>query len=127
MRLFTPEEGAILRKAMLEIPPAMRDRIVQQWDVSDENVVKGELTDTYMPAVLVNLYNNLSLGKTREERLFKAILIGLPFLSTVLEKYKKPESRLDFNDIAGVAKTSPASLSKEAYVDKEGRVHIVAD
>src|SRR5579862_821028 len=127
MRLFTPEEGAILRKAMLEMSPEMRDRIVQQFDVSGENITKNELTDTYIPAVLVNLLNNPALGKTREERLSKAIFLGLPFLTIVLEKYKKPESRLDFNDIAGVAKTSPASLSKEAFVDKEGRVHIAAD
>lgn len=85
-----------------------------------------------MPAVLVNLLNNSQLGESKEERLSKAITLGLPFITRVLEKHKKmlanheidPNIPLNFNKMAGVAKALPHSLSKEFHIDKEGNVHL---
>jgi hypothetical protein len=86
-----------------------------------------------MPAVLVNLSNNPSLGGSKEERLSKAISIGLPFITRVLEQHKEllansaidPNIPLNFNQMAAIDKTSPNLLSKEFYIDKEGSIHPV--
>ena len=133
LRLFTPEEGAALRKAMLELDASMRDRIVAQLDVHPQD--KMQRTPTYIPAVLVNLSNNPELGGSKEERLSKAIAIGLPFLTRVLEGHKEqlahhaidPNIPLNFNEIAGVAKTSPHLLSSAFSIDPEGSVHLVSN
>lgn len=129
LRLSTPEEGAILQKAILEIEPGMRDRISAQLNVSQNSSGR---TPTYMPAVLVNLSNNPELGKTKEERLSKAIIIGLPFITRVLEQHKillekkesDPNTPVNFNKAAGVAKTSPYALNKGFSIDQEGNVYL---
>jgi len=128
LRLFSLEEGVALRKAMAELDPATRAQVASQLDVQPHH--QSGRTPTYMPAVLVNLSNNPSLGATREERLAKAVTIGLPFIARVLaahqELLRKGEIDanipLNFNTIAGVAKTSPASLSGPFYIDREGNI-----
>ncbi|MFI5334747.1 MAG: hypothetical protein ACHQT8_06275 [Chlamydiales bacterium] len=133
LRLFTREEGIVLRKAIFELDPAMRDRIAAQLDVQPEAQIGR--TPTYMPAVLVNLSNNPQLGVTKDERLSKAITIGLPFITRVLERHKALLAKseidanvpLNFNKIAGVAKTSPESLNKAFYIDQEGCVHLASE
>ncbi len=133
LRLFTLEEGAVLRTAIHELAPSMRNRIAVQLDVHPQD--RPGRTPTYMPAVLVNLSNNPELGKTKEERLSKAITIGLPFIARVLERYKEllknneidPNIPLNFNKMAGIAKTSPASLCKEFYIDQEGSVRLASE
>ena len=130
LRLFTPEEGVVLRKAMLELDTKLRDRIASQLDSKPQD--SSSRTPTYMPAVLVNLSNNLQLGASKEERLSKAVIIGLPFITRVLEKHKElvangeidPNIPLNFNKMAGVAKTSPYLLSNEFTIDEEGCVHL---
>jgi len=130
LRLFTLEEGAALRKAIYELDPSIRNRIAAQLDVHSED--QPGRTPTYMPAVLVNLSNNSELGQTKEERLSKAITLGLPFIARVLERHKEllikneiaPNIPLNFNKAAGVAKTSPTSLNKEFYIDQDGTVRL---
>ena len=131
LRLFTPEEGVVLKKAMLELDTNTRDRVAAQLDVQQQD--QQSRTPTYMPALLVNLSNNPQLGGSKEERLFKAMTVGLPFIARVLEKHKEllangemdPNIPLNFNEMAGVAKRSPQLLSKEFYIDKEGSVHLI--
>lgn len=128
LRLFTPEEGIILKQAMQQFDPQVRQRIVAQLDVP-EGILEGR-TPTYMPALLVNLSNNTTLGRTKEERLFKAVLIGLPFIARVLERCHEmlkdgefdPNIPLNFNQMAGVAKTSPELLESSFCIDQEGNV-----
>lgn len=130
MRLFTPEEGALLQKALLGLNLAAREQIATQLDVQQQDL-PGR-TPTYMPAVLVNLSNNLQLGASKEERLSKTVTIGLPFIARVLQKHQEllktnqidPNIPLNFNQMAGVAKTSPERLCGEFYIDKEGGVHL---
>ncbi len=128
LRLFTPEEGAVLKQAVLKLPSDMQAKIIGQLDIQ-----KGEelaRTPTYMPALLVNLANNLSLGSSREERISQAVLLGLPFITRVLEMHKQhlalskadPTIPLNFNKAAGVAKTNPSRLSGEYIIDSEGNV-----
>ncbi len=126
LRLFTPEEGAILKRAVDSMAPAEREKIIAGLDVQKE---RGLLqTPTYMPAVLVNLSNNPQLGKTKEERLSQAILLGLPFICRVLEMHQANQQadpnipRLNFNKMAGVAKTAPHQLTQPCKIDVEGLV-----
>lgn len=125
LRLFTPEEGTVLQKAVEKLESSDRDRIVAQLDAKQEG-----RTPTYMPAVLVNLSNNLSLGSSKEQRLSQAVILGLPLISRVLQKHQEllaagkadPEIPLNFNAIAGVAKTSPKQLGSDFEIDREGNV-----
>lgn len=130
LRLFTPEDGMLLKKAVLELDSKIQTNIFTQLDIKEDN--KLERTPTYMPAVLVNLSNNLELGATREDRISKAVILGLPFLAKVLEKHRQtifkskitPDIPLNFNLAAGVAKNTPYALLNEFTIDQEGNVCI---
>ncbi len=60
------------------------------------------------------------------------MVIGLPFITRALEKYQElvtkgelqPDIALNFNKMAGMAKTAPELLSQEFYIDKEGSIHL---
>ncbi|MDP1609019.1 MAG: hypothetical protein Q8L98_06875 [Chlamydiales bacterium] len=127
LRLFTVEEGMVLRKAIAELDPVMQTRIAAQLDVQ---LKESGRTPTYMPAVLVNLANNPALGVTKEERLSKAVTIGLPFITRVLERHKElmakgeidPTIPLNFNAMAGLAKNSPNFLKGEFTINQESGV-----
>lgn len=133
LRLFTKEEGIVLRRAISELDEPARDRIALQLDAAQK--AQGGRTPTYMPAVLVNLSNSSLLGASKEERLSKAITLGLPFIARVLEKHKEMVAKdeidinipLNFNETAGVAKTAPLLLTKDFTIDKEGGVHVVSE
>lgn len=128
LRLFTPEEGAVLKQAVLKLPQQMRAQIIEQLDVRKGEEL--ERTPTYMPAVLVNLANNPQLGPAKEERVSQAVILGLPFIARVLETHKKhllrqeanPSIPLNFNKAAGVAKTHPSALNGAFTIDPEGTV-----
>jgi hypothetical protein len=128
LRLFTHEDGLILKQAVLKLKPEIRAKIIAQLDIQEGEELRR--TPTYMPAVLVNLANNLQLGTSREERISQAVVLGLPFLSRVLEAHKQAlaENRansdipLNFNKAAGVAKQSPTALLKGFNIDSEGNV-----
>lgn len=128
LRLFTPEDGFLLKQAVLKLEPETRAKIIAQLDIREGEDLRR--TPTYMPAVLVNLANNPQLGASREERILQAVLVGLPFLSRVLEAHKQAlaENRansdipLNFNQAAGVAKQYPYALLKESNIDSESNV-----
>ena len=130
LRLFTPEEGLVLKQAVSKLDPETQAKIIAQLDLQDGK--EFGRTPTYMPAVLVNLANNSQLGASKEERLSQAVILGLPFLSRVLEKHKEslanrqadPDVPLNFNKAAGVAKTAPNTLAGEFDIDPEGNVSL---
>ncbi len=130
LRLFSPSEGAALKKGMLQLDDGMKQKVISQLDVQKND--KEGRTPTYIPAVLVNLFNNLQLGDSREERLVNTLNLGLPFISRVLEEQMvrlrkneaDPNIPLNFNKIAGYAKTAPDSLKKDFTIDKEGNVSL---
>jgi hypothetical protein len=62
LRLFTLEDGTLLRKAVLEIDQGLQDRISVQLDAKQEDL--SSKTPTYMPALLVNLSNNQHLQQS---------------------------------------------------------------
>jgi hypothetical protein len=129
LRLFTSEEGAVLKNAILQLSSEDCNRIVSQLDVHlGEEVGR---TPTYMPAVLVNLYNNKDLGETPTERLSQAVIRGLPFIARVLEQQHQklqqhqanPEIPLNFNKVAGIAKSTPDLLQTHSFtIDTDGNV-----
>lgn len=131
LRLFTPEDGMLLKKAILELDSEQQTKIIMQLDTKEGEEL--ERTPTYMPAVLVNLCNNPQLGITREERISKAVILGLPFLAKVLEKHKQslfknkanPKIPLNFNKAAGFAKERPYALLNGFNIDQEGNVCIL--
>jgi hypothetical protein len=128
LRLFTPEEGRILQQSMLKLNPEQQAKIIEQLDAKEGQDFAR--TPTYMPAVLVNLSNNPHLGTSREERISQTVILGLPFLSRVLEKHKQaiaehranPNIPLNFNKAAGVAKVTPDMLLNDFFIDSEGNV-----
>lgn len=130
LRLFTVEEGTILKKAMLSLNYDISSKIFLALDIQED--LLNLRTPTYMPAVLVNLLNNHELGVSRKERLFQAIKIGLPFIAKVLEHHKNlalsgkinPKIPLCFNKAARVAKLSPSLLNGKFYIDQKGNVCI---
>lgn len=130
LRLFTPEEGLLLKQAVLQLDLKTRTRMIAQLDLQDGK--EFGRTPTYMPAVLVNLANNPQLGSSKEERLSQAVILGLPFLSRVLETQQQlllhgqtdAAIPLNFNKAAGVAKTAPHRLMGTFTIDADGNVSI---
>ncbi|OGN55466.1 MAG: hypothetical protein A3D96_00715 [Chlamydiae bacterium RIFCSPHIGHO2_12_FULL_44_59] len=131
LRLFTPEEGSILKQAVLKLSPEIQTQIIEQLDIRQgEELMR---TPTYMPAVLVNLANNPDLGSSKEERISQAVILGLPFIARVLKTHKQhlasleadPAIPLNFNQAAGVAKTNPSALNGQYTIDSEGNVRAV--
>jgi HAD superfamily hydrolase (TIGR01509 family) len=126
LRLFTPEDGKLLKQAFSRLEPEASKKVMEQ--------LENELdrTPTYMPAVLLNLSSNPQLGTKREERMIQTVVLGLPFLAKVLEKHQQaikeeqanPEIPLNFNKAAGLAKATPQSLQEEFIVDTEGNVRL---
>ncbi|MBI5346951.1 MAG: hypothetical protein HZB76_07410 [Chlamydiae bacterium] len=133
LRLFTPADGMILKNAMQQLAEDAQNKIAAQLDVKKEDLIKR--TPTYMVALLVNLLDSPQLGTNKEESLTNVIKTGLPFISKVLERHKEqlarneadPNIPLNFNEIAGVVKTSPNLLNNDFLIDKEGMVHIITE
>lgn len=130
LRLSTPQEGMMLKQAVALLIPEEQEKIISALDVQKESKIIR--TPTYMPAVLVNLLNNPQLGKTKEERLSQAILWGLPFIARVLQMHEHelsegradPKIPLNFNKMAGVAKSHPERLKNDCKIDAEGNVEV---
>lgn len=127
LRLVTPTDGSILKEAILHLPLAIRDQIIDEFDGEE-----FERTPTYMPALLVNLLNNPALGESKAERLAQAVMIGLPFITRVLKAHRQhllfgeadPTIPLNFNRAAEVAKSNPQALKGEFRIDPEGNIAI---
>lgn len=130
LRLWTPEEGVVLQRAMASLSLNDREKIIAELDIQQaEQLLR---TPTYMPAVLVNLLNNSKLGSSKEQRLSGAIELGLPFICRALAMHKErisqhqadPAIPLNFNKMAGIAKTAPELLAQQFTIDAEGNVQL---
>lgn len=130
IRLFEKEEGQILRAGFEKFDSDQKELLLKMLDPLSPSL--PQVTPTYVPAVLGNLYNNKKLGDTKEERLLKTIEIGLPLVSRILRTYQEnltqgkifdKNAPLNFNDLARVAKEAPESLSSlEFVIDHENYV-----
>ena len=121
LRLYSVQEGTILREAMTLLNSDDLEKVIQQFDLQAGEELQR--TPTYMPVVLLNLSKSLDLTA--------AVTIGLPFIAKVLEQHKldivegyaNPEIPLNFNKMGAVAKSQPGDLLLEPfYVDEEGNV-----
>lgn len=119
LRLFTIEEGAILKNGFQKLDMVEGEKVIAQLSMTEGR------TPTYMPAVLVNLVSKVKLEQ--------AIVLGLPFIAKVLEKHHQmltnkeadPEIPLNFNAIAGIVKSDPEALKAKGFIiDKEGQVFL---
>jgi len=124
LRLTKPDEGKMLKESFLKLPPDDLSLIVDAF-----NIPKGDIKtkiSMYIPAVLVNLSNNMMLGSKKKERLSQTIHIGLPFIAKVLNSYKmskSPVKTLNFDEVAKVAREEPTRLAKDHYsVDSFGHI-----
>lgn len=131
MRLFSKEEGEILKKGIDALKEEDQKRLISYFNTTE--VLTGR-TPTYMPAVLVNLANNKTLGETPAERLECAIAIGLPVIGRALEMYKNYVDKgeideqvpLNFNPLAKIASGSPKDFETgELTIDTQGNVSLV--
>lgn len=131
IRLFTPEEGRILKEALAELRQETALEIMTQIDI--ETGREFGRTPTYGPAVLVNLAENPALGRDKEERLKAAVRIGLPFLAAALKEQRRrlesheadPSIPLNFNQAAAVARSSPELLISCSFtIDEKGNLHV---
>ncbi len=133
LRLFTPEEGALLKKAMSSFSLNEQEKIIAILDPQKENPKLR--TPTYMPALLVALFQNPSLGKTKEERLHQAIFLGIPFICKGLQMQKElisdrladPNIPLNFNLIAHIVQSAPHLLQQECRIAQDGTVHLAKE
>ena len=131
LRLFTPEQGRAMQAGIEKINPSDLPQIISFFDIENNHLPTR--TPTYMPAVLVNLANNPSLGETPEIRLTKAIELGLPFIARVLDHHQTllrngqidPAIPLNFNPTAGTAKTNPDAFSNPFTIHQNGEVQIL--
>jgi len=120
LRLFTAADGKVLVHALSQIKPNEVRKLVVAFDPQRE----FKCTPTYVPAVLVNLSNNQTLGN-REERLTKSITIGALFVADVFLKANRDvRVPLNFNRVAGVAKTAPEKIREPFSIDREGNVNL---
>jgi hypothetical protein len=128
LRLFSYEDGVILNKAIHQLEKPILESIIYQLDPLGKRVPVR--TPTYIPAVFLNLASNQQLGNTQEERLIQAVVIGLPFIAAVQEKYEQmieageidSNIPLNFNQIASIAKTHPKAIKGDFSIDIEGNV-----
>lgn len=124
MRLYTPEQGSALSAALKGLPESQLANIRSYFYIDlpkySQSLLAKEATPTYMPAVLVNLINNPSLGNTQLERIQKAVALGLTSLATVLLDWRgspdyNPDLVICFNPIAKVAKETPEKLTSDHF------------
>lgn len=133
LRLFGTANGRALTEAFQKFTPEEQKAFTKELDPLSSDLPL--ITPTYIPAVLVNLSNNKTLGETKEARLQQSVELGIPFISVVLKEYKKllkdkkienPSAPLNFNDVARVAKEAPEKLKDKKFtIDTENTVKVI--
>ncbi len=133
LRLFGPANGKVLTEAFQKFTPEEQKAFTNELDPLSLDLPL--ITPTYIPAVLVNLSNNKTLGETKEARLQQSVELGIPFISVALKEYKKllkdhaienPTAPLNFNDVARVAKETPEKLKDKKFtIDAENTVKVI--
>ncbi|MDB6096964.1 MAG: hypothetical protein JWM09_1242 [Francisellaceae bacterium] len=110
MRLYTKEEGALLKKCA-----------EQQWSINDWKIIdkmfgmhsginNWNRNPTYMPAVLINLLN-AEPAASDEKKCFLALqgVLVMAKICKILEErgQAKLNNPISFNQVAGLARTNP--------------------
>lgn len=85
VRFYTPQEGQVLKSTLAKIDNKDTLTLLNRFDPLKSHLGR---TPTYVPAVLLNLKDNVKCGKSLQERLFFAINEGLRFILSVMEDYE---------------------------------------
>ncbi len=102
LRLFTPQEGESLKKAFFKLDEQQRAHVLKEFGMQKYE----RRTPTYMPAVLLNLYN--FDPKASLDAKMELAVTALPFLANVLQSQKPgAQAPLNFNKVAGAVKEDP--------------------
>ncbi len=129
LRLTKLEEGKMLKESFLKLSPEDLSLIVDAF-----NIPKGDTRNKvsmYIPAVLVNLFNNESLGDRKRERLAQSIHVGLPLIAKILHGHREEVFKgtplhpkvLNFDQVAKIAREEPKRLAQETFtIDPSGHV-----
>jgi len=129
LRFFDKESGARLKAAFATLSNEDYVKIIRAFDPDQIRLYRP--TPTYIPALLLNLYNNKSLGKTYEERMNNTVKIGGAMVANALQAAESeiqkgtcsPETVLCFNEMAGKAKNNPETIhSQKASVRADGMI-----
>lgn len=132
LRLFYPSEGESLKKGWDQIDTGLRTQLIEQFDL--QTLQTDHPTPTYVPAVLGNIFSNKKIWEDKDQRLQQAVIIGLPFVSSVLSEYVKKAQRvqnlakipLNFNEVAGIAGNDPKQLLAKTFtIENDGKVGFV--
>jgi len=132
LRLFSKEDGFMLKKAFLNLLPEDQRKIILMLIKKDYS---NYPSPTNVVSMLINLFNNSVLQGPFEERLSEVIKMCFLFFDKVIKKYEnliKTQSSvakipLNFNEIARVAKSSlPYDIVfKDFVIQKDGLVMLV--
>lgn len=122
MRLTTPYEAYLLKKSLFRLDLQEIENIQSAFKWENKICAK------YIPAVLLNLFNNPNLGNNLTDRIERTVELGLPLIASSINQHTKSKSMhptLNFNPVAKVAKENPQALQKEAVrIDQKGVVRI---
>ncbi|MDN3505543.1 MAG: hypothetical protein P0S95_08215 [Rhabdochlamydiaceae bacterium] len=131
LMLYRPEEGKVLKESLLKLSAEDLALVVEEFNSIHKDI--NIKMPTCLPAVLVNLSNNICLGEIQKDRLEQTIRIGLPFLAKVLRFQKESchlhnmntHIPLNFDNIAKVAENEPEKLKGSKFeVESSGNVVI---
>jgi hypothetical protein len=119
LRLYDPQSGALLKASWDKLPKEKQDFIIQNFNPLKEYEGK---TPTYVPATLINIYNEHSdKGKALDVILTKA----LPLVIKIIQdpSYRTYNMTYNFNKVAGAVKGNLEILNDPKYmIDKAGYV-----
>lgn len=121
LRLYDATEGEIIEEAARAWSPEQRALVLKMLSVSGASRLPE--TPTYMPAALVNMLNNPGLGATKEVRLREVVVLGVPWLSAVLEDSERMLASgavdasipLNLNEAAGQLKGDPLLVKRNMW------------
>lgn len=119
LRLHTSEQGKFLREAAQRTLTSQERNLLVEMFGLKTGINIWRRNPTYMPAVLLNLFNSTSDPATQYERALQGILV----LAKITQEYQKrglhdSDTPLCFNDLAGQARSHPEWFDKPFSVDK---------
>jgi hypothetical protein len=132
LRLFSPQEGALLKEAFHSLSYADRESILLQF----QEKKAPQTAPCYLPSFLMNVFNDPSSGPFTKDKLKNTIARALPLLSQIFKDARErvelgllhPNIALSFQKAAAFAKEHPSDLPLASYqIDKEGQVTLFID
>lgn len=114
MRLYSKKDGELLKKYADTIWSKEESLLIKKVFGINSGINTWKYHPTYMPAVLLNLFNSTSEISDK----YKRALSGVVVLAKIIDRYQKlgyhnTESSLCFNKLASQAKSNPEWFSEK--------------